>query len=98
MKIKIATALTDEQQLWLAGQVDKLNLVEIVSGDARVNPCVRLHGLDPQARKCKDCALLLCNRMSKNYYKCELRGVTHGAATDHKVNWPACAKFEERKP
>jgi hypothetical protein len=95
MKLKTSIPLNDEQQLWLAGQVDKLGLIEIVD---KGNPCVRLHGLDPQGRKCSGCALLACNHKSRNYYKCRLRGITNGAATDHKFNWPACGKFEERKP
>lgn len=29
------------------------------------------------------------------YYKCDLRRVTGGPATDHRTSWPTCAKFEQ---
>lgn len=59
------------------------------------NPCVRWFGLGPEGRKCKDCKHLICFAYSKNYYKCDQRRITSGAATDHRIRWNACAKFEE---
>ena len=58
------------------------------------NPCVGLYGFDPQGRKCKDCIHLFVHHCSKRYYKCNLRKFTHGPGSDHRVNWPACAKYE----
>lgn len=60
-----------------------------------VNPCVRLYGLAEPAAKCKDCRLFIRHEMSKTYFKCELRGITHGPATDHRANWPACGRFQQ---
>ncbi len=35
--------------------------------------------------------------MSHPVYKCDLHPhLTHGAATDHRVRWPACARYEVR--
>lgn len=62
------------------------------------NPCRRIFGHGPEGKRCKECSLLFARRMSKTYYKCQLRGDTHGPGTDHKVNWLACGKFEEKKP
>ena len=59
-----------------------------------VNPCVRLYGLREPAQKCKNCVLLAYHRCARRkYFKCKLRGFTHGPGTDHRVNWPACARF-----
>lgn len=60
------------------------------------NPMVRQFGQAPQGRQCKGCVhLFLQPGVAGRYFKCDLRGVTRGAATDHRVRWPACAKFEE---
>jgi hypothetical protein len=40
---------------------------------------------------------LLCSHtMSKTYYKCKLRGLSHGPGTDHRVSWNACSFFREK--
>lgn len=61
------------------------------------NPMVRAYGEygEDMSKKCKDCNHLLVKRLAKNYYKCRYRGNTGGPGTDHRVNWRACAKFEE---
>lgn len=59
------------------------------------NPCVGLYGKGPEGKRCKHCRLLTGHRFSRTYYKCQLRGDTHGPATDHRVNWDACSKFIE---
>jgi hypothetical protein len=62
------------------------------------NPCVRLYGIDPQGRKCKD-----CKNLTKYYYhgytyiKCDLRKLTHGKGSDHRVKWDACKRFEQEE-
>ena len=61
----------------------------------KVNPMVLKYGADPNNRRCKDCKHLQGCRQSKVWYKCLLRGVSHSEATDHRVNWEACSKFEE---
>lgn len=81
---------TPEQADWLAFQMAKLNTPE------RVNPCVRLYGVDPEGRKCKDCSHLYRKQMSKVYIKCDLRENTNGPGTDHRAGWTACARFESK--
>jgi hypothetical protein len=60
------------------------------------NPCVRLYGFGPENEICKNCRLLFWHCCSRKYFKCELRGCTHGPATDHRANWPACGRFIKR--
>lgn len=59
------------------------------------NPMVTAWGSDKENRKCKNCKHLYYKSFSKRYYKCELRGDTNGPGTDHKVNFPACQKYED---
>lgn len=60
------------------------------------NPCRRLLGPGPDGARCKSCKRLDSLSYARTYYKCELRQNTHGPATDHRVNWRACAKYERR--
>lgn len=62
-----------------------------------INPMVYGMGPGPEGKKCKHCEHCYAKQFSGRYYKCDLRGNTNGPATDIKVNWPACAKFEEKK-
>jgi hypothetical protein len=65
------------------------------------NPCVRLYGYGPEGARCKDCKLLQHFRQAASWYKCSLRhgkqGGLGGPATDHRVNWSACARYENDK-
>jgi hypothetical protein len=58
------------------------------------NPCVRLWGPGPDGATCKTCAHLVSYQWSKRYYKCDLRRMSACAATDHRVAWRACGKYE----
>jgi hypothetical protein len=60
------------------------------------NPCVRKAGPGPEGKRCKSCAHLISITYANTYHKCELRQNTHGPATDHRVNWPACAMFKDK--
>lgn len=62
------------------------------------NPCIRVYGAGPEGKRCKHCAHLYVKTYSNRYFKCDLRKNTNGPATDHKMNWAACAKFELIKP
>ena len=58
------------------------------------NPLVRKHGYGPEGATCRDCdELLRVRHCTKTYRKCERRGVTHGAGTDHCAKWRACAFY-----
>ena len=62
------------------------------------NPMIRAFGMahDPLAR-CKDCKNLVYKQYAKRYYKCILRGCSNSEATDHRLHWQACSKFEKFK-
>lgn len=64
------------------------------SGSFNFNPCIPAYGRGPENTRCRGCKFLIRKHYSKVYYKCKLRGNTNGPATDHRVNWPACGKFE----
>lgn len=60
------------------------------------NPCVSLYGRGPEGATCKGCLhLVSVNGGSRNFWKCDLRKITHGKATDHRVRWPACGRYEK---
>ena len=61
------------------------------------NPLIKLHGKGPEGKRCKHCAHLYSKHFSKVYYKCDLRPDTNGTGTDHRVNWPACGKFQKKE-
>ena len=64
------------------------------------NPMVIRHGRGPEGRRCRDCRRILptSHRTARRYWKCERRGITRGAGTDHRLKWNACRLFEEAQP
>ena len=61
------------------------------------NPMVNVNGYGPEDKRCKHCKHLFARRYAGTYYKCDLRQNTNGAATDQRVNWKACSKYENRE-
>lgn len=64
-----------------------------------VNPCIALYGSGPEGQPCKDCIHLryaINRNPNARYWKCDLRKLTHGTVTDHRVNWQSCGKYERR--
>jgi len=53
------------------------------------NPCLSLYG-EKLGYTCKNCKHLTGGR----FHKCDLRKMSQSATTDHRVNWPACKKWE----
>lgn len=45
---------------------------------------------------CKNCYLHHTNG-AKRWYKCKLLKPTHGAATDIRLKWAACSRFEKKE-
>ena len=80
---------TDQQEIMFDVEVKR---------EEMINPCVYVHGLGPEGEKCKHCAHLWKNQRAQTYFKCELRVFTNGPGSDHRANWPACAKFVARAP
>ncbi len=67
--------------------------------DRSINPCLALYGNGPDNQTCKGCTHLrypIERNPAAKHWKCDKRRLTHGSATDHKVNWPACGKYEAR--
>ena len=56
------------------------------------NPMVVSCGPGPEGAICRDCAHLMEYQQANRWYKCGLRK-PGGPKTDHRVRWPACAKF-----
>ena len=57
------------------------------------NPCVNVYGRGPEGCICKNCSHLYVKQYSGKYFKCDLRKNTNGPGSDHRVRWPACAKY-----
>lgn len=81
---------------------DQLVFGEISRGEAEKrfgiaamkNPVIAVYGPDKFGRSCKFCAHLYRKRYGRVYLKCDLRKDTNGAGSDHRANWPACARYE----
>ena len=53
-------------------------------------------GSGPDGETCKTCKHAYFHRGSKRYYKCDLVRATGGPATDIRLKWPACARWEAK--
>lgn len=78
------------------------NAARTKSGSFIINPMLRLHGHGPAGARCKGCQHLTAkSRGERTWYKCDLRmGTLHKTSpkSDHRMNWPACGKFEPAGP
>ena len=60
------------------------------------NPLIAQYGPGPEGRMCRECVhFLRVHYHDKNYMKCDLRKLTHGAGSDHRSRWPTCGHFVE---
>ena len=67
------------------------------SGTLKNNPCLAAFGDGPEGRTCQECShFFRQGGVAGHYFKCDLRRVTSGPATDHRARWPACGRFAER--
>jgi len=83
----------EPMQLWFSQAAEKAGFGPYVVRDGDKNPCVALYGAGPAGERCKSCRLFIRRQKGKVYFKCELRGITNGPATDHRANWPACKRY-----
>ena len=60
----------------------------------RLKNLMLIGGSGPEGKRCKHCKHLFVKRMGNKYFKCALRQNTNGPATDHRMNYQACWKFE----
>jgi hypothetical protein len=63
-----------------------------------INPCIALYGANLQGRQCRGCVHLRYQsvRSGAKHWKCDLRKVTNGSATDHRVHWDACCALTQK--
>lgn len=71
--------------------------VSIKDARKKGNPVLKVFGPGPEGERCKNCKHLFDRSFNKTYYKCKLRNNNTSPKTDHRVNWPACGKFEKAK-
>lgn len=56
-----------------------------------------LFGVGPKGKTCRTCAHLLSGKYhNRTYHKCLIWVVSHSAATDIRLKWPACGRWEGR--
>lgn len=67
------------------------------NGSLKYNPCIDAYGAGPIDKKCKHCKHLFYKSYGKKYFKCSFRKNTNSPASDHKVNFPSCSKFESNE-
>ncbi|PKN85921.1 MAG: hypothetical protein CVU46_09560 [Chloroflexi bacterium HGW-Chloroflexi-8] len=70
---------TDQTAADLPKRIQHMRIVHGRRDDKTCGDCRHFHVLGGYAR---------------NYYKCELFRLSHGTATDWRVRWPACGKWE----
>lgn len=76
---------------------DEIAVERSKTGATRTNPCIPAFGPGPEGATCGECSHLFRRAdTAGRYYKCDLRAVTGGPGSDHRVRWPACARFEAR--
>jgi hypothetical protein len=47
-------------------------------------------------KTCGDCDHVLVRKLGKRYYKCGEAKITSGPASDIRLKWPACVRFEHK--
>lgn len=62
------------------------------------NPLIAVYGAGPAGATCGTCVHLYIMRYHDyRYFKCDLRGTTHGPGTDMRKSWPACGRYQEKE-
>jgi hypothetical protein len=81
------------------GDVPAGRMVTFPAGPARMQQMHKRYGPCPaaeQGARCGDCRHVVTRSFANNYYKCDLARCSAGAATDWRLRWPACGRFERR--
>ncbi len=78
---------------WFAAQMAKRPDPQLPE---RLKQMHRVYGVSA-GHTCKHCRhCLAIHHHDKRYRKCELYRISRSTATDWRVSWPACGRFEER--
>jgi len=63
------------------------------------NRLIAQFGPGPDGATCGGCTHLMRKEYhTQEYFKCAMRGVSHGSATDYRLKWAACRLFQPRAP
>lgn len=80
--------------LWGEEEAPEPPTVALTTRKEAGNPLIPRYGAGPEGALCRECVhFLRVHYHSRNYMKCDLRKLTHGAGSDHRSRWPACGKF-----
>jgi hypothetical protein len=91
------TPLTEEQALALKRKKPPTNRTSLVA--ARLSAGLHPHRgdkLGPAGETCGSCKHHIVRHWAGRYHKCRFGPDSHGPATDLRVRWPACEKWESR--
>lgn len=85
-----------EQQTWWEIEPRGESRASRVRRASDPNPLIAVDGPGPSETVCGTCRhFVRIYTYRKTFGKCQRRGVTHGAATDHYVTWPACGRYQK---
>lgn len=96
MKDMFGVEVTLEQALVMKrgkAPSDRAGLVALRLGRG-VHPHIGAPLRVPAGETCGSCGHHVVKRYAGTYHKCELSKDTNGGATDIRVRWPACNKWE----
>lgn len=68
---------------------------EVANANKRHKKPQEMYGLKNNGETCRTCKHVYGFRQSKQYYKCEKWILSHSEATDIRLKWPACGKWEK---
>lgn len=54
-----------------------------------------MHGYGPEGKTCKTCEHHYTYTGNRTWHKCAIWHQSSSAATDIRVSWPACGKYQE---
>ena len=87
--------MSDLYQIGLFGDLAKLETIGNAQKETIKSRFRRMYGFDDE-HKCGTCKHLICNRHNnRNYYKCELMGISASEATDIRLHDTACKRWEK---
>jgi hypothetical protein len=71
--------------------------VEKPKGRAKYKKPIELYGPGPPGETCKTCDHCNSYRQSRKWYKCGEWIESNSSATDIRLKWPACGKWEKEQ-
>lgn len=78
-------------------EYDPPSPMQLASENRKFKKPVEMFGLGPTGKTCKTCKHRFGNTRNKTWYKCEKWHISSSIATDIRLKWPACGKYEMEK-